>query len=192
MPVTCTSILCFADTDTFSIFDSAQPFFFIDRVACYCCITTPAAPSLGLLVMSSSLIRYGLVQVYHRHLCSRVRLNDLSGWLPCVGPFTRIEAWAAFPSFRLGDRVTLYRPSGSPQGLPSGHVKFLFGHWPASYVCGQNCECCVDGVPDLLHDRWWVTPCQGAPISRLQDRRISLPNTRLARVKPTVSWVDSL
>jgi hypothetical protein len=59
--------------------------------------TVPAAPSLRPLVLSGSLLRWELVQVYHHHPRSRVLLDHLCELLLHMGPPLRIGDCAISP-----------------------------------------------------------------------------------------------
>jgi hypothetical protein len=173
MPVTCsfpcwTSLYCLAGVDTSSSFMGIQPSLFVGWAAC---CGPPTVPSLELLSPSGSLIRCEPV-----HLCSWVPLYHLSGFSH--------EDWSLddFPLCNLGNRATLCCPLGIPQSLAGSLTEFSFSHWPASGVGGHNLGCHI------------VAFCWGGgtPDSRSQCRQSSLPNIRLARVKPIVSWVNAL
>jgi hypothetical protein len=129
--------------------------------------TAPAAPPLGPLILSSSVTRCELVQVYHHHPCTRVLLDPVYhiiypgdypvlalswglelGWLPFHA------GWAIEPHI-----VTLTARAVGQSVVMHFHPV----HWPASGVGRHNCGCCADGPLNLSHDERWVVPCQGVP-----------------------------
>jgi hypothetical protein len=122
-----------------------QSAFLMSWASCCC---PPTAHSFGLLVLSGSVVRCHLVQMYY-HLISRVTLNP-------YGPPN--EDWS-LGDFRLV-WVQRYIPSWSPVcsllSWSDGCKGFLFCHWSAPHVGGHIIGCHVADPRGLLSVQWWV------------------------------------
>jgi hypothetical protein len=101
-----------------------------------------------------------------------------------MGASLGIKAWVTLLSCNWADRAAGRRLRSRPGSWPICLNEFSSGHCPASGIGGHNCGCRVDGPLNLPHNRLWVVPN-----SRWEGSRNSLSNTRLAGIKPKLSWV---